>query len=513
MHQTYTFSPTQNNGRIVRMNDFVAQQEVNYLYDELNRLKEAKTTDPTQWGQSFTYDGFGNRTAETVIQGTAPSLNLAYDPATNRIISYGYQYDANGNLEKLPPHLITTTAMEYDIENRLIKATNNSGQTDEYRYDPANKRIWKKKPLGQTWEEETYFYGVNGEKLGTYVGTTSFGVRHTNLYFGGKLIRAEGQVAVLDRLGSVSNGKKYFPYGEEQGQTSAQDRTKFATYFRDATTALDYADQRYYSRSIGRFLTPDPSEGGIDPQSPQTWNRYSYVVSDPVNHFDPMGLCAVSYSTANSGFGYWLCTQYRAEYREPPNPANYWTDNGPAGGYGGVCNTNPPPAFMPAGSADPPANTPCGPPPPPPPSSEPECFAQLKYRPVNNLGANVFGATHAFWWVQDRTGAHYIISAGPKGYQDSDSTYLEAWVVSGDYNGQDNKDKTVAWSSGLSSAFCNSIDLMLAAARGFPRRSLYYEPVVGPNSNSAARYFGVRGGFTPTAPPGSYGWDYPILLP
>jgi RHS repeat-associated protein len=120
---------------------------------------------------------------------------------------------------------------------------------------------------------------------------------HTNLYFAGKLIRAEGQVAVLDRLGSVANGKKYFPYGEEQGQTTPQEQTKFATYFRDATTALDYADQRYYSRSIGRFLTVDAS-GPADLHRPQSLNRYSYVVNDPVNLADPDGrwyLCVGSF--------------------------------------------------------------------------------------------------------------------------------------------------------------------------------------------------------------------------
>jgi hypothetical protein len=69
---------------------------------------------------------------------------------------------------------------------------------------------------------------------------------------------------VTDRLGSVranSNGERmsYFPYGEER--TSMKDgREKFGTYFRDpaANGGLDYADQRYYARAGGRFLTPDP---------------------------------------------------------------------------------------------------------------------------------------------------------------------------------------------------------------------------------------------------------------
>lgn len=48
------------------------------------------------WGQSYAYDGFGNLTTQTVTKGTAPSLNMSYNPATNR--QTGECADANGNL-------------------------------------------------------------------------------------------------------------------------------------------------------------------------------------------------------------------------------------------------------------------------------------------------------------------------------------------------------------------------------------------------------------------------------
>ena len=115
-------------------------------------------------------------------------------------------------------------------------------------------------------------------------------------YFGGKLV-GETQsgvmlAAVQDRLGSVG---KYYPYGEERNQPPLMnDQVKFATYTRDSGTGLDYADQRYYASTFGRFMTPDPYRGSIDLKQPQSLDRYAYVWGDPVNSNDPSGLCIIN---------------------------------------------------------------------------------------------------------------------------------------------------------------------------------------------------------------------------
>jgi RHS repeat-associated protein len=95
----------------------------------------------------------------------------------------------------------------------------------------------------------------------------------------------------MDRLGSDVRGTQYFPYGAEATGT-ASDRDKFATYYRDTATGLDYADQRYYSSTIGRFLSPDPYVASGGPANPASWNRYAYVGGDPINSRDPSGLYA-----------------------------------------------------------------------------------------------------------------------------------------------------------------------------------------------------------------------------
>ncbi len=164
--------------------------------------------------------------------------------------------------------------------------------TELYGYDPSGRRVWKQEPSRTL----VYFHGEEGNLLATYGDGIDYDY---NVYFGGKLIWAEASQGLaagpvsLDRMGSVvlrNNGatNEYFPCGEEATTTTA-DRTKFATYYRDQVTALDYAQNRYYSSTIARFTSPDPSEP-FAPTNPQSFNLYAYVQNDPVNLNDPEGL-------------------------------------------------------------------------------------------------------------------------------------------------------------------------------------------------------------------------------
>jgi hypothetical protein len=239
MDMEYRYSSSQNNGQITQQKDWVTGEEVSYQYDSLQRLISAVTTGP-EWGQSFSYDGFGNRTGASVTKGSAPSSSMIFDPATNRIV--GGSYDANGNMLSAQG-----AALAYDVENRVASANVAAGW-EYYGYAPDNRRIWKQRPNGTV---ELYYYGIGGQKLGTYnVSTTAVAntlsamLVDVNVYFGSKTIVSRGAAAVRDRLGSSrTGGSKYFPYGEEQ-QVTGQDRDKFGTYYRDGTTGLDYADQR-----------------------------------------------------------------------------------------------------------------------------------------------------------------------------------------------------------------------------------------------------------------------------
>jgi RHS repeat-associated protein len=133
-----------------------------------------------------------------------------------------------------------------------------------------------------------YFYSVDGTLLATYGNGSN---SDYNVYFAGKQIWEEGsgggRPVYPDRLGSHV---RHFPYGSEPSGGGQEDRVKFATYYRDQTSTLDYARNRYYSRSIARFTSPDPYIASGGPADPQSWNRYSYVQNDPVNWNDSTGL-------------------------------------------------------------------------------------------------------------------------------------------------------------------------------------------------------------------------------
>jgi RHS repeat-associated protein len=280
----YTFSATQNNGRVTKMNNYMNGEEVNYSYDALNRLIAAYTTGST-YGLSFTYDGFGNKTAQSLTKGSAPVHSFAVDGSTNRII--GVNYDANGNQNG-------TAGWAYDVLNRL-KAYNTS---EYYGYLPSNKRVWHR---ASSYVEKVYYYDITGQRIGEYQvnynnGSLKMIKLKENYYFAGKLIRSGDEAVAMDRLSSVRWRKNlttqvvtsfdYYPYGEEKPSATANERDKFATYMRDAT-GLDYADQRYFNSTWGRFVTADPFADGM--------NWYTYVGNDPINHFDPSGLAGCIY--------------------------------------------------------------------------------------------------------------------------------------------------------------------------------------------------------------------------
>ena len=103
--------------------------------------------------------------------------------------------------------------------------------------------------------------------------------------------------------GDTSN-PLYPPSGREAGLQSIAGLvliTRSPKTPRDSATGLDYAMNRYYSSGWGRFGTPDPYRASGRRSDPQSWNRYGYVVGDPVNLLDSSGLDAGAFDETGDG--------------------------------------------------------------------------------------------------------------------------------------------------------------------------------------------------------------------
>ncbi len=283
---TYTYpAGPNNNGKVSSMYNAVSGETVTYTYDSLTRLATAAGSG---WGEQYTFDPFGNLTTKHVTAGSGPSLSVSVNPANNQIEGLG-GYDANGNA------YMANAA--YDVENRIYALVGVSPYTS-YSYDAQGERIFLWAGTSDSNNNPTSYsvvaYSASGQKLGTYllipgayysggnyVACIDVSVATSDQYFGGR------RLAVMDQLGSAGT---YYPWGEAKGSTNPQDTWSYATYWRDSATGLDYANNRYYSNSYGRFMTPDPYQASGGPADPQSWNRYAYTRGDPVNRLDPSGL-------------------------------------------------------------------------------------------------------------------------------------------------------------------------------------------------------------------------------
>lgn len=87
----------------------------------------------------------------------------------------------------------------------------------------------------------------------------------------------------------------YFPFGAQRTVITnlADNPYQFTGYEYDSSTGYNYALARFDAGRWGRFLSPDPYLGSMDITNPQSLNRYAYVLNNPLNLIDPLGLACV----------------------------------------------------------------------------------------------------------------------------------------------------------------------------------------------------------------------------
>ena len=299
---TYSYSQSGNNdGEIASITDNVdSGRSAAYSYDALGRLTAASTSGSTNypaWGLSWTYDRYGNRTAQSTTLGGAPSTSPVVNSATNRISSMGgatFSYDSNGNIIQDDQYKYA-----YDAENREVLLSQLSGTAIAgYVYDGNSMRVVK------VWGASRTFDIFAGSQV-----ISEFEDASSNTYTSGTTPQnapADSNALVLnqyaDRLttrytadqnGNNANAQGHYPFGEiwyGAGQANASVRRKFTSYVQDSeavNAGMTYAIARESSGRLGRFYETDPKRRRIG--SPQRLNLYNYAAADPINRRDPSG--------------------------------------------------------------------------------------------------------------------------------------------------------------------------------------------------------------------------------
>lgn len=281
---------------------FTEPDIITYTYDSRSEVIGATLNHDTTYNYSYSYDPIGNRTVSdqngSILSYTSNTLNQY-----TMINAEHPTYDADGNMT-----LRNGWTQLWNGENRLKTAIKGT-QRLEFGYDYMGRRIYKK-----LYDSESLIYDYhfiyNGYKLVEEVEsknfitnyyiwqpesvglsiplsiTTPIGTYYSN-------IDANKNISELtDNTGATVAHYEYSPFGEQTvsiGPQAEINHFRFGSEYFDSETTLIYYNYRYYSPSLGRWISKDPIEerGGQ--------NLYNFIANNPLNKFDLYGLFDPSY--------------------------------------------------------------------------------------------------------------------------------------------------------------------------------------------------------------------------
>jgi len=313
-----------------------------FTYDSLFRLSEQTTSGTASRTLSFSYDDFGNITQKQITSGmgagdsNATNYDYSDSASPHRLLSVNLDgvhndliYDDNGNITRYDSLSGEDTFIDYDGQNQVTQITlgNSTSETnptarDEFWYGPDGGRFLHR----ETWQE-------NGtqEKITTYLGnfeevrrnngdldvmqTTDLGsVRHfrrvsflsqVNTWLEFVHRDNQGSIdAITDEAGNLLSKVSFDAFGgmrETDWTQSLHPLTaSFMLSILDERPVRGYTDHehlprtgfihmngRVYDPRTGRFLSADPFIQA--PGMSQSYNRYTYVMNNPVMYTDPSG--------------------------------------------------------------------------------------------------------------------------------------------------------------------------------------------------------------------------------
>lgn len=281
-------------------------QTCTYIHDDLSRVANANCG--SAFSGTYTYDAFGNLTKS----GTY-SFQPNYSPSTNQMTSIGSftpTYDANGDVTndnlntyawdvETRPTTIDGIGITYDALERMVEQ-NKSGIYSQIVWSPTGIK------LGYM-SGQTFVQGNVPLPAGLVVPYNSNGIvgyQHMDWLGSYRLLSLPNRTVYYDGA--------YGPFGETYAQSGNSVDYAFTGQHEDTvSSAYDFLYREYGPQ--GRWPSPDPAgTAAVDPANPQSWNRYAYVLNNPLVFIDPFGLsgaCVVGVDSGNPHIDPTITTQ------------------------------------------------------------------------------------------------------------------------------------------------------------------------------------------------------------
>lgn len=274
----------------------------NFGYDLLDRL----TSVSGDYTAAYAYNALANIVSSNVT-GTYKAYGYGTKPhAVTSVGAAGYTYDSNGNMLTRSTDNIT-----WDAENRPVTVSTANG-TSTFVYDGDGNRV-KKSEGGQdilyinkffernlTSSENTTYYYL-GDKMAALRKATDNLTYVYQDHLTGTAVTDNGTVSTIS----------FMPFGATRSGDVPTDK-KFTGQRLDGT-GLYYYGARFYDPDIGRFISADTIVP--NPANPQSLNRYSYVLNNPMKYVDPTGHDEEVGSTEVDGQTYTIIKNDDGTYR------------------------------------------------------------------------------------------------------------------------------------------------------------------------------------------------------
>ncbi|MBA2409353.1 MAG: RHS repeat-associated core domain-containing protein [Gammaproteobacteria bacterium] len=290
-------------GNLESRADLAQGYRENFNYDPLNRLTAVTTvTGSSTLTRRVTYDDLGN--IETKSGATGTYLYASPRPhAMTGADGDTFAYDANGNMLSGANRTLT-----WNVANLPTKI--NQGTVARYfSYGPDRAR-YKQSLTGSGSTETTHYVGGLYEQMSKGTVTS----RRHHIYAQGQVIavyttqnntQSTLQYLHRDHLGSIDTitndiGQvierlSYDAWGKRRASDWTQPAGQLTSSFDRGFTGHEHLDDvglihmngRVYHPGLGRFISADPTVQF--PKASQSFNRYSYVINNPLSYTDPSG--------------------------------------------------------------------------------------------------------------------------------------------------------------------------------------------------------------------------------